>query len=62
MKKYSNLFWWLIFFGTTAGWWSFTAYSEKLPTPCVIGSVITFIFFYVALMLPDEEKYKQLKK
>lgn len=57
MRKYSSTFWWLILFGLVSSWWSYTGYIENLATVSAIGIVIAFIFFYVALMLPDDEKY-----
>ena len=58
MRKYSSIFWWLMLFGVVSLIFTITTFIEHLATPSAFGAVWTFIFFWVACMLPDNEKYK----
>jgi len=57
--KYSRIFWTLNLFGLVSLAWTINAWELQLPTICAFGCIFTFIFFWTAQMLPNEEKYKQ---
>jgi len=57
--KYSRIFWTLNLFGLVSLAWTINAWELQLSTICAFGCIFTFIFFWTAQMLPDEEKYKQ---
>ena len=57
--RYSRLYWTLMLFRLVSLAWTINAWELQLPTICAFGCTFTFIFFWVAQMLPDEEKYKQ---
>ena len=57
--KYSRIFWTLNLFGLVSLAWTINALELQLPTICAIGTVCTFIFFWTAQMLPNEEKYRK---
>ena len=59
MRKYSSIFWWLILFGVVSVIFTISSIVEHLPVPTAIGSICTFIFFWVSLMLDDADKYKR---
>ena len=59
LRKYSSIFWWLILFGVVSVIFTISSIVEHLPVPTAIGSICTFIFFWVSLMLDDADKYKR---
>ncbi len=58
MRKYSRIFWTLNLFGIVSLAWTINAWELRLASICAIGMVCTFIFFWTAQMLPNNEKYR----
>lgn len=57
MRRYSRIFWALNLFGVVSLAWTINALELHLPTISAFGCVFTFIFFWTAQMLPNNEKY-----